>query len=482
VTNRQFKEFVSHGGYQKQEYWKLEFRKDGRRLSWNEAMILFRDATGRPGPKGWLQGEYPRGEDDYPVGGVSWYEAAAYAEFAGKALPTIWHWSKAAGTYWSAALVPASNFGGRGPAVVGSYRGLGPWGTYDTAGNVKEWCWNEASPGHRYILGGGWDEPGYMFEDVDARSPFERSPNFGFRCVKYGSANLVPEAATAAVPSLARDYKREKPASDELFRAYCGLYTYDKTPLHAVVESSDTTEHWRREKVTFAAAYGNERIIAYLFLPANFTPPLQTVVFFPGSNVILARSSANLNTGSIDFVIKSGRAVLYPVYKGTFERGDELTSDYPNTTSFWRDHVIAWSKDLSRAIDYLETRPEIDRERLAYYGGSWGAGMGAILPAIERRIKVCVLDRGGFYLQKALPEVDQINFAPRVQVPVLMLNGRYDYIYPLQTSQMPMYRLLGASAANKRHMLFEGGHNIPRNELIKETLDWLDRYLGPVKD
>lgn len=89
VTNRQFKEFVSHGGYQKQEYWKLEFRKDGRRLSWNEAMILFRDATGRPGPKGWLQGEYPRGEADYPVGGVSWYGAAAYAEFAGKALPTI---------------------------------------------------------------------------------------------------------------------------------------------------------------------------------------------------------------------------------------------------------------------------------------------------------------------------------------------------------------------------------------------------------
>ena len=93
-----------------------------------------------------------------------------------------------------------------------------------------------------------------------------------------------------------------------------------------------------------------------------------------------------------------------------------------------------------------------------------------------------MLDRGGFYLQKALPEVDQINFAPRVQVPVLMLNGRYDYIYPLQTSQMPMYRLLGAPAANKRHMLFEGGHNIPRNELIKATLDWLDHYLGPVKD
>jgi len=77
--------------------------------------------------------------------------------------------------------------------------------------------------------------------------------------------------------------------------------------------------------------------------------------------------------------------------------------------------------------------------------------------------------------------VDQINFAPRVKVPVLMLNGRYDFFYPIATAQLPLYRLLGARKEDKRHILYEGGHNIPRNELIKETLDWLDRYLGPVK-
>ena len=82
---------------------------------------MFRDTTGRPGPATWVQGEYPRGQEDFPVAGVSWYEAAAYAEWAGKALPTIYHWATAASPWASASILPASNFGGQGPARVGSF-------------------------------------------------------------------------------------------------------------------------------------------------------------------------------------------------------------------------------------------------------------------------------------------------------------------------------------------------------------------------
>jgi len=172
---------------------------------------------------------------------------------------------------------------------------------------------------------------------------------------------------------------------------------------------------------------------------------------------------------------------MYPIYKGTFERGDELSSDYPNTTDVWRDHVIAWSKDLGRSIDYLESRPEIDNNKLAYLGFSWGGAMGAVMPAIETRIKTCIFVVGGFYLQKARPEVDQINFAPHVKQPVLMLSGQYDFFYPVEASQVPMFRLLGAPKEQKRRVLYDTAHTIPRNELIKQSLDWLDRYLGPVK-
>jgi serine/threonine protein kinase/formylglycine-generating enzyme required for sulfatase activity/cephalosporin-C deacetylase-like acetyl esterase len=481
VTNAEFKQFVDQGGYQKQEYWKHEFRMDGYALSWPKAIKLFQDRTGRPGPATWIQSEYPRGQGDYPVTGVSWFEAAAYAEFAGKSLPTIYHWTATASPQDGPSIIPASNFGGAGLAPVGTYRGMSWSGAFDMAGNVKEWISNEASSGKRYIMGGAWNEPTYMFYDADARSPFDRSASFGFRCAKYV---LTGGSAKAADPITfqARDYGAEKPVSDQLFQVYKSLYSYDKMPLYAVVESTQEKDDWKLEKISYNAAYGNERITAYLFLPRKTSPPFQTVVYFPGASALRQRSSANLpQLEEFDFVIKSGRAVMFPVYKSTYERGDDLKQGFPNITSSYRDHVIAWSKDLGRSIDYLETRPDIDRSKLAYEGASWGGAMGSLLLAVEDRFKASVLICPGFYLQNRLPEVDQLNFAPRVRVPVLMLNGRFDFIFPEGSSQEPMFRLLGTPKEKKRRVVYETGHDIPQNELIKETLNWLDRYLGPTK-
>jgi cephalosporin-C deacetylase-like acetyl esterase len=479
VTNKQFKQFVDSGGYRKRELWKHPFLKDGRTLSWNEAMAEFQDATGRPGPATWEMGEYPQGQDDYPVAGVSWYEAAAYAEFVGKSLPTIYHWQNAGNALLSPYIVPLSNFSGRGPAPVGSYRGMGGYGTYDLAGNVKEWCWNEAADDQRCILGGAWDEPVYMFSDVFAHPPFHRYGNFGFRCIKSISQEPLSKAVTGPMISTARNYEYEKPVSEEIFRVYRSLYSYDKTPLDAAVESVDESDpDFRKERITFTAAYSNERVIAYLFLPKKFAPPLQTIAYFPGSTAFDFRFTKDMYMERIEPLIKSGRAIVWPFYKGTYERGDELKRYYSLTSSIYRDHVIYWSKDLGRSIDYVETRPDLDRQKIGYYGVSSGACIGAILPALEDRLKLAVLYGGGFDREKALPEVDQINFAPRVRIPVLMLNGRYDWFFPLETSQLPMFRLLGASKEHKRHVVFETGHVIPRRQQIKETLDWLDRYLG----
>ena len=481
VTNRQFKAFVDQGGYQKREYWKIDFRRNGKRLAWEEAMAIFRDSAGRPGPRDWIQGEYPKGQDDLPVTGISWYEAAAYAEFAGKSLPTIYHWNRAAGPFSAAYIVPASNFGGTGILPVGSKPDVSPWGNYDMAGNVKEWIWTEAESGKRYVLGGAWDEPTYMFIDPDAQSPFLRASNIGFRCVKYIEPESLSKVATDPMPSPRRDLTKEKPASDQLFQAYRGLYSYDKTPLNASVEPfGQDEEDWKAEKITYTAAYGNERAIAYLFLPKKAKPPFQTVLFFPGSNALLLRKFSLYTTSALDAVLRSGRAVLYPVYKSTYERGDGMESDVASQTSTWRDHVVMWVKDASRAIDYAETRPELDHGKLAYYGYSWGAELGAIVPAVDPRIKVCVLALGGLDFHRSLPEVDTINFVSRVKQPVLMLNGHYDFFFPVDSTQEPFYRLLGSRRDQKKHLLYETGHNIPRNELIKETLNWLDQYLGTV--
>ena len=481
VSNRQFKAFVDQGGYKKREYWRVDFKSEGKHISWDEAMNQFRDATGRPGPKNWTQSDYPKGQDDFPVTGISWYEAAAYAEFAGKSLPTIYHWNRAAGPFLAESIVPASNFGTSGILPVGSKQDQGPWGTYDMAGNVKEWIWTEAESRKRYVLGGAWDEPSYQFVDPDAQMPFLRASDIGFRCVKYIDPGAIPKVATQPMPSPRRDLTKEKPVSAQIFQVFRGLYSYDKAPLNAVVETLPAGgEDWKAEKITYDAGYGKERAIAYLFLPTKAKPPLQTVLVFPGANALQLRTFSLDTVPALDAILKSGRAVLYPVYKSTFERGDGLESDVADDSSRWRDHVIMWVKDASRAIDYAETRPGLDHDKIAYYGWSWGAAMGGIVPAVEPRIKLCVIVGGGLDFNRSRPEVDIINFVPRVKQPFLMLNGRYDLNYPVNSTQEPFYRLLGSRSDQKKLLLYEYGHTAPSNEIIKESLNWLDHYFGAV--
>jgi eukaryotic-like serine/threonine-protein kinase len=481
VTNKKFKEFVDAGGYRKPEYWKQPFVWNGKKLAWQEAMSRFRDKEGRPGPATWELGNYPEGQDDFPVTGVSWYEAVAYAEFAGKSLPTAHQWQNAARPGFASDIVPLSNFSGKGLVPVGSRQGMSPFGTYDMGGNAKEWCWN-ATENKRFILGGAWNEPPYMFVDPDAQSPFDRLPTYGFRLAKEIPGTSLPKAALEPVSFTFRDYSKEKPVSDQVFAALKNLYRYDPGPLDPVMDSvDDSNEYWTRQKVTFNTAYGNERMSAYLFLPKKTSPPYETAVYFPGSNAVYERSSKNLVTFGWGFLVRSGRALVYPIYKSHYERGDGLEYDDPDDTARYRDHVIYWAKDLGRTIDYLETRKDLKLDKLVYCGLSTGAYLGNILPAVESRVKVAVLISGGFDFAKKLPEVDEINFAPRVKVPTLMVNGRYDHFFPLETSQNVMYRFLGTPEKDKRHAVLDGGHIPPYDEMAKEILDWLDRYQGAVR-
>jgi serine/threonine protein kinase/formylglycine-generating enzyme required for sulfatase activity/dienelactone hydrolase len=484
VTNEEYKRFVDAGGYQKREFWKQPFVKDGHAISWQEAVALFRDATGRPGPATWEVGDYPKGQEKYPVAGISWYEAAAYADFAGKSLPTAYHWMLASQATDNTGLIaPGSNFRSQGTKAVGSDTALSGFGTTDMAGNVKEWTLNEKLDGKRLIMGGGFGEPTYMFYDNDAQSPWDRRPNFGFRCAKFDSPPN-PDAISVPLEVTTPNYWKEKPASNDVFKAYTALYAYDKSQLNSHVEETATMEKWSRETITFDAAYGHERVTAYLFLPKTASPPFQTVVYFPGAGAFL---DDKLDLSSVedtyDFLMKSGRALMVPIYKGMYQRRDGLVPGGGSPPGLRRDHEIAWSKDLGRSLDYLETRKEIDGTKLAYLGLSAGAVEGAHLLAVEKRIKAAILDSGGFQLTfHYLPEGDPFNFVTHVNIPVLMLNGRYDGTFPVQSSQLPLFRLLATPARDKKHVIYEGGHGVlPLPAAIRECLDWLDKYLGPVR-
>ena len=480
VTNRQYQDFVDRGGYQKQEYWKQKFIREGHELSWSDAVTLFRDATGRPGPSTWEAGHYPEGQADYPVAGVSWYEASAYAAFSGKSLPTIAQWYNAAPPEIATYAVQESNFSLTSLAPVGNFKESRALRHIRHGWQCcREWCENEVGTNLRFILGGTWNSPTYLYTSPEALSPFDRSPTNGFRAVRNIS-KLPPEVSAPRALNI-RDFSKAIPASDEVFRAYRAMYAYDHTPLNARLEEDEDSRDWRKQKVTFDAAYDGERMSAYLFLPKNIRPPFQTVVFFPSARVLDIPTSQTLGDMKfVDYVIQSGRAVLYPVYKGTYERGGG--HDPALGTMEDREIAIQRSKDLGRSIDYLETRADIDVSKIAYLGVSMGSAYGVIFASLEDRLKAVILLDGGYFLEPQTPGMDQVDFAPRLKKPVLMVNGRYDFSFSLDNSQNPMFRMLGTPDSDKRHVVLETAHDVTgqRANLVKEVLTWLDKYLGTI--
>jgi len=483
VSNKEYKAFMNAGGYSNKKFWNNVIYQNGTAISLDAALALFIDKTGRPGPANWEAGTYPDGQDNFPVTGISWYEAAAFAASANKQLPSVFHWSVVAETSRTQFIVALSNFSGKGTTAVGSNAGYSSFGIYDIAGNAREWCSNsdESKQAH-YILGGGWNDPSYAFNDSYLQPAMDRSISNGFRCIKELPGDTAMAQLMKPVQMAFRDYKKEKPVDDKTFDIFRQQFLYDKTALNEKIETKVDNESWTAEKITFDAAYNNEKMQAWLYLPKGFKPPYQTVVFFPGSGDIYSKVYDPLSINSrVDFILKSGRALIRPIYKGTFERHDELKSDLQDETVFYKDHVIMWRKDIGRSIDYLETRKDIQVDKIAYLGWSWGGFMGGIMPAIEKRLKVIVLHVGGMEMHKALPQADQINFLPRVTQPVLMLNGKHDLFFPVETSQMPMFNFLGTPKEDKKIIIFDAGHLVPRTEFVRETLQWYDKYLGAVK-
>jgi eukaryotic-like serine/threonine-protein kinase len=485
VTNRAFKEFIDAGGYSKPEFWKPEFKKEGKVIPWPEAMKAFVDRTERPGPSTWELGGYPEGQDDYPVSGVSWFEAAAYAEFRGKSLPTIYHWARAALSKIELSrpitpfILPLSNFGGPGPVKVGTYAGIASSGAKDMAGNVREWCWNAVGD-RRYSLGGMWKDPSYNFTDSIVLSPWDRSPGNGFRCAVYPEGTQVASKLFQEINLDYHDPYSIPPLSEEALRIYRSTYSYQATPLRPVLEAKgEAGRDWKKETVTVDAAYGRERIIIYLYLPIQEKPPYKAVLYFPGVDG-LSKRVFELNSYFVpwDGIVKSGRAFIAPIYSGMYERGGGTTGVQGRN---WDALITEWIKDMGRTIDYLESRQDIDIQNLAYLGLSLGANLGPRFSVFEKRIKGLVLMAGGIRYLAAQPKPQGLSFQ-HVKIPVLMLNGKFDYLCPVETTQKPLFDLLGTPSQHKRHVLYDAGHiAFPRAECIRDILDWLDRYQGPAK-
>ncbi|HEX6576186.1 MAG TPA: SUMF1/EgtB/PvdO family nonheme iron enzyme, partial [Gemmatimonadaceae bacterium] len=482
VTNAEFKRFLDAGGYRCAELWPAIIA--GRdTIPWAQAILRFVDRTGRAGPSTWEAGDYPTGEGEFPVSGVSWYEAAAYARFAGRELPTAHHWQQALANSLFPWLLPASNFNGSRSRAVTQSRAMSHVEVFDLTGNVREWT-ATAVGSHFIILGGSWTDPYYIAGTPDVSAPpDDRSPGNGIRLVITRDDSLTAARMRAPVTSrtTAASVVSRPPLSDQVYAAYSRVFDYDESELEPVVERVDTTRLWIRERITIDAGYAGGRLPLHLYRPARLNGPYQTVVYWPGWDTFWLEDADEYFAKQLDFIIKSGRAVAFPIFSGTFERRVSSKVRLPAFgTAEYRDNTIHTIKELRRTVDYIRTRSDLDSGAIAFYGYSWGGINAPLALAQEPRFRAAIIHIGLLPPMAATPEVDPANSLPRVRVPTLMFSGEFDPMVPRENATH-YFDLIGTPDARKRQVWAIGGHFVPRALVIRETLDWLDRYLGPTK-
>jgi dienelactone hydrolase len=484
VTNKEFKSFVDAGGYENEEYWDFPVVVDGRELSFKSISPELTDKFGKAGPSNWSYGNFPEGQENFPVTGICWYEARAYAAFKKMSLPNLYQWANAALLGSASEFVPKSNFSKNQLVAVGSLENKNPYNISDIAGNVREWVINSVDDENhkKAILGGSYTDDPYFFNDFYGQNALDRSIGNGLRLVQnLEEQGEVIEEPIDEIAIETRDFLIEKKVSDDVFEIFKAQFDYKDLALNTeIIDVPITKGTCKVERFEVSSAYEeNGKLPGYVFYDSTQTKPLKPIIYFPGSSAIhLTNTDLMLrkNLTKFNYLLKEGYAVFLPIYLSTYERADELKSDYPNESESYKDHVIKWGKDYKRTIDYIESREDMDISALSYFGVSWGGFMSNILLAIDDRVQNSVLYVAGLCFQRSKNEVEGFHYTSRVTIPVLMLNGKYDQFFPLETSQIPMFKLLGTKEEDKKHYVFETGHFVPKEELIKEHLGWLKRY------
>ena len=495
VSQREFAAFIADGGYRRPELWKHPIVHDGKTLAFHDAMQLFRDTNGLPGPRNWSAGKPAAGHEDHPVTGVTWYEAAAFAEWRGKRLPTVYEWDKAARNGVTSAFGPSypwgvvgvptdvterANFRGAGTMPVDSLPfGMSVFGALHLAGNVSEWCANAWDDGY-VSLGGSSDDAVYAFSRYGGFPGLYASPLLGFRCAKTRGAAAGDQGAVA----LRSEYEVPKytPVSDAEFAKLVRIYEYDRNmPLDAKVVERIETEEWTREKVTYAVP-GGKRGLLYLYLPKKYKRPLQVIHFGPAGDVTSGLRSLPKSIEQILApAIRSGRAVLGVVLEGYIERDLPAGWELPDVGSVefaeWTAHNIT---DMRRALDYVATRPDLDASRIGYMGPSAGSFIGVMVTAVDARYRSVLFSGAGLRPSstRVHPAANRVNFAPHIRAQKLMMAGRWDESHPLRTEAEPLFALLRQP---KKLMVFDGSHIPPFDLWVRTINQWFDETMGPVQ-
>lgn len=264
-------------------------------------------------------------------------------------------------------------------------------------------------------------------------------------------------------------------------------YTYDKAiPLKdSIIVVQDTTDH-----ILYHVSYNSvhdKKVTGLLSLPKKSSTPLPVVILMHGLG-----DNKNVDYVSYgnDLLLKNGYAVFRIDFSHHGERKNDVY-DFSLTGKYkhWSRDIISQTVfDLRRAVDFIETRKELDAQRIGYYGISLGGITGTIFCGIDNRIKVPIVALAGgqlnlLYEKQALTNeaknfvsiIEPLNFVKQIAPrPFLMLNAKNDEIVPPLMSTL----LFNAAEEPKEIIWYDAKHrNAPLDIIYGDGLNWLKKYL-----
>jgi dienelactone hydrolase len=274
------------------------------------------------------------------------------------------------------------------------------------------------------------------------------------------------------------------------------LLAYDaRAPLDVQVISSSERDGITIQDLTFASPKGG-RVPAYLVSPGG-AGPHPGVVFghwgFGNRTEFLAEAELLAEAGAVSVLID------YPWERpAPWRREAPIVAEPEKSLEAYVQAIV----DLRRAIDLMLARPDVDAQKIAYVGHSYGAQWGAVLAAIDRRMKTAVLmagvpDAATLYLdarepglvewRKSLPpgqmdkfvevfsRLDAIRFVPEANpIPLLFQFARRERIM----SEADMTRYFDAAKGSKAILWYDTGHELLDPRAQADRAAWLQAHLG----
>ena len=482
VSNQEFKSFIDSGGYKNPAYWDFPTKINGKKYSFKEGMKLFTDNYGKPGPKSWSYGEFPEGEEQFPVSGVSWYEARAYAKYRDLDLPNIYQWLDAALLSGFTSKLPElknSNYNSKKLKNI-NFQSENLSLLPNIAGNVREWVINPHGKDRRSILGGAFNTNEYTFNSFYSLSPLDRSIQNGFRLVKNFS-DKIEDNDDFNIRHIERNFDDEIDVSDEVFEVYKSQFDYPNAPLKVKTsEVKSPNPNYSIERFEMDPPYNSEeKLYGFIVSSKEIKNKLIPIIVFPSAVAIYSDNIVLDDYFLKDrkYLLDEGYSLIIPVYYNTHDREKILKSWWPNESEEYKNAIIKIGKDFKRVIDYLETREDLDKKKLSYMGYSWGSVTSNILLAIDDRVKSATLFVGGLMLQKSRKEIESHLYIRRIKIPILHIVGKLDGIFEYKDSFLPWNKLIGTPEKDKHIITLEKiGHGLPKDIMIKNQLEFLKKY------